>query len=194
MQRDMIRLDTIRLVQHDAASRKAQLAMTPRENAEKDSMESLAREIRDMQEIVKFDSLLLLLYAAEVVSRYMESRLKEFGQDQTRLNILYLLVASGGTLTPTDISEKVYRSKHAITRAIDILEMDELVKRERSPIDRRSINVTISEKGIDLVRRSLPKVQQASAVATSCLTNQQVEELKSTTRKLRHWISASPEG
>ncbi|MCZ7662785.1 MAG: MarR family transcriptional regulator [Thermoleophilia bacterium] len=145
-----------------------------------------------MQEIVKFDSLLLLLYAAEVVNRYMESRMKEFGHDQTRLNILYLLVASGGTLTPTDISEKVYRSKHAITRAIDILEKDELVRRERSPSDRRSINVTISEKGIDLVRRSLPKVQQASAIATSCLTNRQVEELKSTTRKLRHWISTSP--
>ncbi|MHB8869416.1 MAG: MarR family winged helix-turn-helix transcriptional regulator [Thermoleophilia bacterium] len=166
--------------------------MTQLDVSKKDSMELLAREIRDMQEIVKFDSLLLLLYAAEVVSRFLESRLKEFGHDQTRLNILYLLVASEGTLTPTEISDKVYRSKHAITRAIDILEKAELVTRERSPSDRRSINVTISEKGIDLVRRSLPKVQQASAIATSCLTSQQVEELKSTTRKLRHWISASP--
>lgn len=160
--------------------------------AYQDSVASLARDIRDMQEIVKFDSLLLLLYSAEVVSGFLESRLKEFGHDQTRLNILYLLVASEGTLTPTDISERVYRSKHAITRAIDILEKDGLVSRERSPTDRRSINVTISEKGIDLVRRSLPKVQQASAIATSCLTTQQVEELKSTTRKLRHWISSSP--
>ena len=166
--------------------------MTARDATREDSMESLAQEIQSMQEIVKFDSLLLLLYAAEVVSRYMESRLKEFGHDQTRLNILYLLVANGGTLTPTEISEKVYRSKHAITRAIDILEKAELVTRERSPSDRRSINVVISEKGVDLVRRSLPQVQQASAVATSCLTTQQVEELKSTTRKLRHWISSNP--
>lgn len=166
--------------------------MTPPDAAYKDSVKSLARDIRDMQEIVKFDSLLLLLYAAEMVSRYLDSRLKEFGHDQTRLNILYLLVANDGTMTPTEISEKVYRSKHAITRAIDILEKDELVLRERSPIDRRSINVTISEKGIDLVRRSLPKVQQASAIATSCLTSQQVEDLKSTTRKLRRWISTSP--
>lgn len=156
------------------------------------SVASLAREIRDMQEIVKFDSLLLLLYAAEVVSKYLESRLREFGHDQTRLNILYLLVANGGTLTPTGISEKVYRSKHAITRAIDILEKDELVVRERSPDDRRSVNVTISDKGIDLVRRSLPKVQQASAIATSCLSGRQVDELKNTTRRLRHWIATIP--
>lgn len=166
--------------------------MTPQDAAQADSMESLAREIRDMQEIVKFDSLLLLMYAAEVVSRYMEMKMKEFGHDQTRLNILYLLVASGGTLTPTEISEKVYRSKHAITRAIDILEKAELVTRERSSSDRRSIDVTVSEKGVDLVRRSLPKVQQASAIATSCLTSQQVEDLKTTTRKLRHWISNNP--
>ena len=91
-------------------------------------------------------------------------------------------------MTPTNISKRVYRSKHAITRSIDILEKDNLVKREPSGDDRRSINVTVTKKGINLVKKTLPDLQRASSVATSCLSKEQVEELGNLSRKLRKWL------
>lgn len=159
----------------------------------KESMESLAAEIRQIGEVVRLDSLILLMYAAEMVNKFLEFQMKKYAQDQTRMNILYLLIANGGTMTPTNISERVYRSKHAITRAIDILETKNLVKREASRNDRRSINVTITENGINLVKESLPDLQRASSIATSCLTNEQAEGLKALLRKLRKWLESSME-
>ena len=154
-------------------------------------IESLAKEIREISEVVRFDSLILLSYAAEVVNRYMDSQIKKHGHDQTRMNILYLLVGSGGSLTPTNISKRVNRSKHAITRAIDILEGENLVRRGPSGHDRRSINITITTEGIDLVKRSLPDLQRATSVATSCLTKEQIDALKTITSKLRKWVLSS---
>lgn len=157
----------------------------------KESLQSLAAEIKQIGEVVRLDSLILLMYAAEMVNKYLDSQMKKYAQDQTRMNILYLLIANGGIMTPTNISERVYRSKHAITRAIDILETNNLVKREASRNDRRSINVTITESGINLVKESLPDLQRASSIATSCLTNEQAEGLKTLLRKLRKWLESS---
>jgi DNA-binding MarR family transcriptional regulator len=158
------------------------------------SLEALAKEIQEISAVVRFDSLILLMYAAEAVNRYLEAHMKKHGQDQTRLNILYLLVAAGGSMTPTNISKRVYRSKHAITRALDILEKDDLVKRKPSGNDRRSLNIVITEEGINLVKRTLPDLQRASSVATSCLTKEQIEQLGSLSRKLRKWLWSSIPG
>ena len=119
-----------------------------------ESIESLSEEIKKISQVVRLDCLILLLYAAEIVTRYLDSHMKKYGHDQTRFNILYILVSNEGSMTPTNISKQVYRSKHAITRAIDILEKDKLVKRTSSSDDRRSINVIITKKGINLVKRS----------------------------------------
>jgi DNA-binding MarR family transcriptional regulator len=85
----------------------------------------------------------------------------------------------------------VNRSKHAITRAIDILEKDALVRREPSANDRRSLNVVITKQGIDLVKKTLPALQRASSIATSCLSEEQINELKTISTKLRKWIWSS---
>jgi DNA-binding MarR family transcriptional regulator len=156
-----------------------------------EAIESLAKEIKDISQVVRFDSLILLTYAAEAVNRYLGHWIKKYDQDQTRINILYLLIGNGGSLTPTRISEGVNRSKHAITRAIDILEKDALVRREPSTNDRRSLNVVITRQGIDLVKKTLPALQRASSIATSCLNEEQINELKIISTKLRKWIWSS---
>lgn len=168
--------------------------MPTSKEADSEAIESLAREIKDISKVVRFDSLILLTYAAEAVNRYLGYWIKKYGQDQTRINILYLLIGNGGSLTPTSISEGVNRSKHAITRAIDILEKDALVRREPSLNDRRSLNVVITRQGIDLAKKTLPALQRASSIATSCLNEEQINELKTISTKLRKWVwSSMPE-
>jgi DNA-binding MarR family transcriptional regulator len=165
--------------------------MSTSKGANPEAIESLAKEIKDISQVVRFDSLILLTYAAEAVNRFLGQWLKKYDQDQTRINILYLLIGNGGSLTPTSISKGVNRSKHAITRAIDILEKDALVRREPSANDRRSLNVVITKQGIDLVKKTLPALQRASSIATSCLSEEQINELKTISTKLRKWIWSS---
>ena len=49
----------------------------------------------------------------------------------------------------------------------------------------------LTTEGIDLVKRSLPDLQRATSVATSCLTKEQIDELKTITSKLRKWVLSS---
>lgn len=151
-------------------------------------IENLSKEINEVSEVVKLNSLVLVMYAASVVSKYLDIKLRKYGQDLTRLNILYLLVGSGGSMTPTNISKRVYRSKHAISRALDVLEKDALVERARTSTDRRSVNIMITRKGVRLVRKSLSDLQQASAAATSCLPPERIEDLESMSRELRRHL------
>lgn len=165
--------------------------MSASKDGDPDAIKSLAEEIKEVSQVVRFDSLVLLTYTAEAVNRYLEQWLKKFDQDQTRMNILYLLIGNEGSLTPTNISKGVNRSKHAITRAIDILEKDALVRRQPSVKDRRSLNVVITKKGVELVKNTLPALQRASSIATSCLSEEQIDELKAIVTKLRKWIWSS---
>jgi len=152
------------------------------------SIEKLATEIKEVSQVVRLDSLILIMYAGDVVSRYLDTKMKKFGQDLTRFNILYLLVGSGGVLTPTYISKRVFRSKHAITRALDVLEKDSLIERERTHTDRRSVNIRITKKGLQLVQRSLPDLQRASAAVMSSLGKEKNEELKNLLKELRSQV------
>jgi DNA-binding MarR family transcriptional regulator len=149
------------------------------------AIETLANEIKEVSEVVRLDGLVLIMYAGDVVSRYLDMKMRKFGQDLTRFNILYLLVGSGGIQTPTAISKRVFRSKHAISRALDVLEKDGLIERARTNKDRRSVNIRITKKGLQLVRRSLPDLQKASAAAASCLNDERFEELKKLVKELR---------
>jgi DNA-binding MarR family transcriptional regulator len=167
-----------------AATTKKQKAKATQEEA----IENLSKEINEVSHVVKLNSLLLLAYAANVVSKYLDMKMQKYGQDLTRLNILYLLVGSGGSMTPTNISKRVYRSKHAISRALDVLEKDALIARARTSSDRRSVNIIITRKGVQLVRKSLPDLKQASAAATSCLTTERTEDLKTISRDLRNHL------
>ena len=150
-----------------------------------EAIENLSKEINGASEVVRLNGLILLVYAANVISKYLDLKMRKYGQDLTRLNILYLLVGSGGSMTPTNISRRVYRSKHAITRALDVLEKDTLVERERESADRRLVNVRITRKGVQLVQKSLADLQQASAAAMAVLADNKVEDLKNMSRELR---------
>ena len=159
-----------------------------KKSKETQSIELLAKEINVISKVVKLDCLVLLMYAADAVNKYLENYIGKYGQDQTRINILFLLITNGGQMTPTNISKRVYRSKHAITRAIDILEDSGYVERKPLAGDRRSINVRITQNGLEFVTQILPDLQRASSVATSCMSKEQVEELGNLSRKLRKWL------
>lgn len=156
--------------------------------SQEEAIENLSREINEVSDVVKLNSLVLVMYAASVVSKFLDTKMRKYGQDLTRLNILYLLVGSNGSMTPTNISKRVYRSKHAISRALDVLEKDGLVQRARTSSDRRSVNIVITRKGVQLVRKSLHDLQQASADATSCLPPERIEEFKFMSRALREHL------
>ena len=150
-----------------------------------DSIDSLAREIRGWANDMRSDNFLALLYTSDIVNKVMDTQLYKEGINRTRMGILSHLVTNGGTLTPTELSRRVLRSKHAITGAIDRLEQEGLVKREGPDKDRRIRKVTITRKGLNVLKKKIPLGREFGLQAMSCLDEKEAQALSHILKRLR---------
>ena len=69
-------------------------------------------------------TLLSVMMSFEVLERHLEIELKRHQVSLIRFNIMSALFKNGGEMTPSEISEAVFREKNTITAAINILEKD----------------------------------------------------------------------
>jgi len=127
----------------------------------KKTVDSLAADIRTQSNQLEINTFLSLLYTADIIGRYVDieiakhtMHLKGYNLSRAGYNILDILILNGGTMIPTKISKKIFRSKHTVTIIIDTLEKRGLVKRESVRADRRMKNISITEEGVDLIRRT----------------------------------------
>jgi MarR family transcriptional regulator, 2-MHQ and catechol-resistance regulon repressor len=89
-----------------------------------------------------------------------------------------------GPLCPGEISTKVLKSTGNITMVIDNLEKYGLVKRSPHPQDRRSLIVSLTAKGEELISQVLPLHVKAIRDELSVLTLEEQETLGQLCRKL----------
>jgi len=85
-------------------------------------IEILSSQLREQSKELQSDLFLLFSRTADVFNRYLEYELNKRNSNKTTYGILHNLITHGGYMTPTELAEKVFRSKHAITRSIDLLE------------------------------------------------------------------------
>jgi DNA-binding MarR family transcriptional regulator len=70
------------------------------------------------------------------------------------------------------------------SRLIEKLKIKKLVERKESKIDRRQVDIMITEKGLDLLKKMDGKVEEAELI-NSNLTKQEAETLSDLLDKLR---------
>lgn len=125
-----------------------------------------------------------LIVFADVVNRYTEIILKN-QVSWLQATALQFIITRGGSLTPTQLATIMLRSNYSITKIIDSLEKDGLVKRSRSGKDRRSLNIEVTPKGLNYVEASLSVTEIAETDLKSWLNEAELENLAAIVRKLR---------
>ena len=130
-------------------------------------------------------TLLSILISFEVLERYLEVELRRHKASLIRFNIMSALFKSGGEMTPSEISESVFREKNSVTAVINTLEREGVVRREPSTSDRRSVKVVITDKGWKEANRLSPIAQELSREALACMDKNKVEDLVETMRNIR---------
>ncbi|MGA5868061.1 MarR family winged helix-turn-helix transcriptional regulator [Streptomyces cinereoruber] len=89
------------------------------------------------------------------LSRLVNAHLKEYfaqhGLETWEFDVLATLRRGGGPLTAKSLAESVMISSAALTNRVDRLVARGLVARESVPGDRRSLHVTLTDAGRDLV-------------------------------------------
>ena len=149
-------------------------------------LQSMADAIREQAEQLRVLTFLSFIYTADVINRYLDIELARYPVGRTGFSVLHNLVLHGGTMTPTKLSERIFRSKHAITRVVDNLEKLGFVKRGNIGSDRRVRKVSITKEGLAFVKESQAAGQQrVGHVLLHPLDQKQTETLRTMMKQIR---------
>jgi len=93
------------------------------------------------------------------------------------------------TLHVAEIGERLQIAKAQMTQLIDKLADLNIVKRKIDIADRRTINITLTGHGRTILEEHKNRLMNAVRETMSCLTDEELEDLSDSLRKLRDILS-----
>ncbi len=131
-------------------------------------------------------TVLNILYTQNLVSEKFAEVLKPYELSSEQYNVLRIL--RGQKAKPTNmcvIQERMLAKTSNTTRLVDKLLLKDLVTREVCPDNRRKMEVTITEKGLELLEELDPKVDHHEQLFAQNLTMEEQELLNDLLERYR---------
>ena len=140
-----------------------------------------AKDLNTVSKKLRQRQYLYLSSLVDIVGRFQESVLRV----PLRFTALSLLIRKGGSLTPTELARRMFRSKHSITNIIDSLEKEGYVERHRDSEDRRIVNIKITKEGLNHVKERVDNENPIIGKLMSCLDEKETEQFLAYVNRLR---------
>ena len=102
---------------------------------------------------------------------------------------IMILLKQEGTLHVAEIGERLQIAKAQMTQLIDRLVNFNMVERKMDIADRRTINITLTEQGRRFLEERRNNIMSAIRETLSRLTDEELEDLSDSLRKLRDILS-----
>ena len=135
------------------------------------------KEIRALNAFINF------MRAADSVGSRLSRLLAKHGLTTSQFGALEALYHLG-PLSQNDLGSKLLKTSGNITMVVDNLEKRALVKRVRSPEDRRSVSVTLTKDGGSLIESIFPQHVGSIVAEFEVLNPGEQEVLRHLCRKL----------
>jgi len=133
-----------------------------------------------------FESIYEIIRTGHWITDSITKSLKEFGIYEPQYNVLRILRgAKGNPIAVNTILEQMVQRSSNVTRIVDKLEIKGLVERSLSLEDRRKMDISITEKGLQLLVDLDKKVANFHAPMMNNLNQEETEQLKQLIIKLR---------
>ena len=126
-----------------------------------------------------------VIYTAGHLEEKQGAIFKPFGVTLPQFNVLRIL--RGQHPEPATVSmiiERMLDKTSNASRIVDKLEAKELVTRKQCPNDRRSVDILITEKGLELLKK-IDKAMQNQQIGLQNLTEEEARELNRLLDKIR---------
>ncbi|MBI2853557.1 MAG: MarR family transcriptional regulator [Chloroflexi bacterium] len=151
------------------------------------TIDSAVKEFRELAAGQKFRTSTSALYTGLLINKYLNTMSDSLSvRYRTSMDILYVLLIYGGSLTPSDLSRLTCRSKQTVTHIIDKLEEEGLVKRGPIGTDRRTRQVNVTRKGAEIAKQSLIGLRQfVNNVMPDEIGDEQMKGLESVLYQIR---------
>jgi len=104
---------------------------------------------------------ILFVQTAQAVLKYTDTHLYRKARISTiRLIALRALASNNGVMTPSRIAELTQTEPHNITALIGRMRRDGLVTAERNSSNKRLVNITLMDKGREMLNRAMPVAKE----------------------------------
>lgn len=121
---------------------------------------------------------------ADTLNRYLEITMKKDDISPLHHIAMYYLVRSGGSLTPTQLAEAMFRSKHSVTKIMDNLEKEGFIVRDFSSQDRRVTVIRVTVAGLEYVKKNQHKGEIRAKQVMDCMNEADQKTLTALTNRL----------
>lgn len=126
----------------------------------------------------------------EIRRKLIKAALANIDVDITPLHFeIMSLLKETGTLHVAEIGDRLYIAKAQMTHLIDKLEDLNIVERKLDIADRRTINITLTGQGRSFLEEHKNRLVSTNMETMSRLTDEELEDLANTLRKLRDILS-----
>ena len=121
---------------------------------------------------------------SDVINRYLKIRTKG-DISWLRVNAILFIITRGGKLTPSQLADLMLRSRNSVTKLLEGLEKDGLVRRYHPKNNRRTVYAEATSDGLSFTMTKLKAITSLEEEIRSCLDEGELKTLVDLTRKLR---------
>lgn len=127
-----------------------------------------------------------ILFTRNRLTEQFQEILKPFDLSDEQFNVLRILRGQkGNPVNMCDIQERMLTKNSNTTRLIDKLIAKDMAVRKICPENRRKMEITITETGLDVLRKLDPFVENHMKNFTQNLSEKELETLNTLLEKLR---------
>ncbi|MCH6201749.1 MarR family transcriptional regulator [Aquiflexum sp. LQ15W] len=126
-----------------------------------------------------------ILFTQSYIVTKQNSLFKPFGLSPEQYNVLRILRGQNGNpITVSSIQDRMLNKMSNASRLVEKLKQKGLVLREECPVDRRQVDIMITEKGLQLLNQLQTEILNQN-IRLIKLDNEEVSQLNFLLDKLR---------
>lgn len=129
---------------------------------------------------------ILFVQTAQAVLKYADACLyRKTRLSVSKLIVLRALASSSRAMMPSEIAEWTNTERHNITALVGRMKQDRLVTAERNSSDKRLVNITLTDKGREVLSQAMPVAREIVDQMMLSITEGDAALLKEKLRILR---------
>lgn len=129
---------------------------------------------------------MLFVQTAQAVLKYTDAHLYRKAHLSTiKLIALHVMDSNNRAMTPSEIADWTQTERHNITALVDRMRRDGLITTERNSSDKRLVNITMTDKGREVISQAMPVARELINHVMSSLTEADTALLEKKLRILR---------
>ena len=131
-------------------------------------------------------SFILLVQTAYAILKYADAHLyRKARLSISKLIVMRALATNKGVMTPSELAKWTQTERHNVTTLIERMKRDGLIRTERNPRDRRFVNVSLTDKGREVLMQAMLVAREIVDQVMSSIGKDDALLLEKSLRKLR---------